>query len=335
MIKKILSVTVILIFLGLGIYVLFQPKIVQFSNKNPIPSPEPEKPIKLVFTGDIMLDRGVAYQVQKQGNNDFAFPFLKIADYLKTVDLVFGNLESQISDKGTKIGSIYSFRADPKAIEGLEFAGFEVLSLANNHAFDYGPLALQDSMERLIKAGISPLGAGTENQAFAPVIKTINGSASSPPVRIAFFAYSEGPETWQATENNIGIAIVSDKTVERIKQDIDLAKQLADIVIVSLHAGNEYDENPSQSQIDFSHAFIDAGADLVVGHHPHIVQKSEIYLGKHIFYSLGNFVFDQGFSPETMAGGVLEVEIKDKKISKTSLKTIKINEFFQPQALEL
>ncbi|PIV45302.1 MAG: hypothetical protein COS25_00520, partial [Candidatus Nealsonbacteria bacterium CG02_land_8_20_14_3_00_37_10] len=97
-----------------------------------------EQPIKIILVGDIMLDRGVEYMVEKEGKGDFRFPFIKIADYLKGADIVFGNLEGVISDKGIKVGSIYSFRANPKAIEGLIFAGFNVLSLANNHAFDYG-----------------------------------------------------------------------------------------------------------------------------------------------------------------------------------------------------
>ena len=289
------------------------------------PSPEAEKPIKLVFTGDIMLDRGVEYQIQKQGENDWRFPFLKIADKLNAADLVIGNLESQISDKGENQGSIYSFRADPQAIEGLKFAGFDIVSLANNHSFDYGKEALKDSLSRLISTNISPIGAGNENQAYAPVIKTIDNT------RIAFFAYAEGPETWKATENNIGIALVSDKTRDRIKTDISLAKDLSDLVIVSFHWGEEYAKEPSQFQKDLAKAVIDAGADLVIGSHAHVVQESEIYNGHHIFYSLGNFVFDQGFSEETLEGEIVEIAIENKKIKQVFPKRIKINEFFQPE----
>lgn len=89
-----------------------------------------------MFLGDIMLDRGVEYMVRKEGKADFRWPFLKIADYLKEADILFGNLESPISDNGHKVGSIYSFRADPEAMDGLIYAGFDVVSLANNHIFD-------------------------------------------------------------------------------------------------------------------------------------------------------------------------------------------------------
>jgi len=109
---------------------------------------EKKQPIKIILVGDIMLNRGVKFMIEKEGGPtrggypDFRFPFLKIADYLKEADIVFGNLEGIVSDKGIKVGSIYSFRADPKAIEGLSFAGFNVLSLANNHALDYTREAL-------------------------------------------------------------------------------------------------------------------------------------------------------------------------------------------------
>ena len=298
--------------------------------KTTVPEPSPaEKSVKLFLAGDIMLDRGVKYMIEKEGQGDFKFPFLKMADEMKKADLVFGNLESQISDRGTKVGSIYSFRADPQAIEGLKFAGFNVLSLANNHALDYGREALQDSLNRLIDAGISPVGAGTESQAYFTTIKTVRDT------RIAFFAYTDqAPFAWQALAENIGIARVSENNLERIKADLTLARELADVVIVSLHAGQEYAKEPTLSQTTFSRAFIDAGANIVVNHHSHIVQESEEYRSGYIFYGLGNFVFDQGFSKETTQGEVVEITIENKKIKKVITKEIKINKFFQPELIE-
>lgn len=307
-------------------YFLFRPRIIEFSAKNSSPLPQIQEPIKLILVGDIMLDRGVEYMIEKEGQGDFSFPFLKIADEMKKADLVFGNLESQISDRGVKAGSIYSFRADPRAIEGLKFAGFNVLSLANNHALDYGREALADSLKRLIAAGFSPVGAGQEAQAFAPAIKTIRGT------RLAFFAYTDlGPKSWLANKDEIGIALVSENNLERVKADIKLAKELADIVVVSFHSGEEYQEEPTLSQTTFSRAFIDAGADIVVNHHSHIIQESEEYHSGDIFYGLGNFVFDQGFSKETTQGEIVETTIENKKIKKVAAKEIKMNEFFQPE----
>lgn len=328
MIKKLLILILVLSALT-GAYFLFKPLAIEIHSILPLQSPQTEKPIRLIFTGDIMLDRGVEYQIQKQGENDFRFPFLNIAPAFGNADLIFGNLESQISDKGRNQGSIYSFRADPKAIEGLKFAGFNVLGLANNHSFDYDQQALQDSINRLIEADISPVGAGkNESQAFSPTIKTINKTS------LAIFAYSQGPDAWQATSDNLGIAIISEKNLERIKNDIALAKELADIVIVSMHAGNEYETTPTEEQILFAHSFIDAGADLVIGHHSHIVQNSEIYREKQIFYGLGNFIFDQGFSEETMENEIIEVMIENGKIERITPRAVKINAFFQPELIQ-
>jgi poly-gamma-glutamate synthesis protein (capsule biosynthesis protein) len=289
-----------------------------------------QKTISVFLVGDVMLNRGVEYVIKTRGNGDFRFPFLKIADDLKGAKLLFGNLEGPISDKGTKVGSIYSFRAEPKAIEGLSFAGFNVISLANNHAFDYGREALEDCLVKLSKAGIDYVGAGfNQNEAYSPIIKEVKG------VKIAFLAYTNlGPGTWKATEGNSGIVWISEKEIEKIKKDIESAKSQADILIVSLHSGEEYLMEPTQFQIDFSKMAIDAGADIVVGHHPHVIQRNEKYKDGWIFYSLGNFIFDQDFSQETMKGEIIEVLIERGKIKEVKPKLIKMNNYFQPEIYE-
>ena len=294
---------------------------------------EEKQPIKIILVGDIMLDRGVKFMIEREGDRDFRFPFLKVVDYLKEADIVFGNLEGVISDKGIKAGSIYSFRANPKVIEGLSFAGFNVLSLANNHALDYTRAALEDCLAKLSNAEIDYVGAGfNEKEAYLPIIKEVNGSTSSSPAKIAFLAYTNlGPETWKAAKENSGIAWINEEDLEKIKEDIKLAKEKTDILIISLHTGEEYQKEPTQFQIEFSKMAIEAGADLIVGHHPHIIQKNEKYKNGYIFYSLGNFIFDQSFSEETMRGQIIEVLIKDKKIKEVVTKDIKINNFFQPE----
>lgn len=282
-----------------------------------------DKPITLMFVGDIMLDRGVEYVIETAGKDNWHWPFLKIADDLKQADVLFGNLESVISDKGKKVGSIYSFRADPKAIEGLIYAGFDVLSVANNHIFDYGREAMEDSFLRLKQAGIDYVGGGfSEKEAHSPLIKEVKG------IKIAFLAYTNlGSKYWQAKENNSGIAWLD----ERIGEDIKVAKSQADLIIVSMHWGEEYEPQPNSEQKYFTRLAVDSGADLVVGHHPHIVQLIEECKGGYVAYSLGNFVFDQGFSEETMRGLILEVLIEDAKIKEVIPKEIRINRFFQPE----
>ena len=297
-----------------------------------IPSlPTEKKQITLMLVGDIMLNRGVELEIKKR--DDWNWPFLKIAKKLKDADIAFGNLEGPISDKGAKVGSIYSFRMDPKAIDSLKSAGFDILSLANNHAFDYGRQALKDTYDRLEQAGIDYVGGGLNaTEAGTPAIKEVYGT------KFAFLAYTDlCLDSWKPTKDSAGINCTYESDLENIKKNIKNAKNSADIVIVSLHSGNEYVENLTPFQINFSKSAIDAGADLVAGHHPHIVQKNEEYFstssGKtgYIFYSLGNFVFDQKFSEATMRGLMVKVIVKDKKISEVVPINIKINSDFQPE----
>jgi len=292
---------------------------------------EIEDPEIILFAvGDIMFDRGVELNIKKNGNGDFRFPFLRIADDLQKADILFGNLEGPVSNQGRNVGSIYSFRADPKVIEGLKYAGFDVLSLANNHMFDYGREALEDTFKRLEEADIDYIGAGlNEQEAYFPLIKEVNGT------KIAFLAYTDlGPESWKATEEYSGMAWINEEDMEIIKNDIEKAKQESDILVVSLHSGNEYSIIPSFFQSYFFKACIDAGADIGIGHHPHVVQDIEEYGNGWIAYSLGNFVFDQGFSEETMESCLLRITIKDKKIKEVSSQKIKISDLFQPYISE-
>ncbi len=328
--KKIFPWLILTTFIiSLGLFLLIEtyrfPKSIDYSEPR-VDELIEEKTITLILVGDIMLDRGVEYMVEKQGNGDFRFPFLKIAKELQKANLLFGNLEGVISDKGIKVGSIYSFRVNPEAIEGLSFAGFNVLSLANNHTFDYTREALEDCLVKLNNTGIDYIGAGfTEKEAYSPLIKKIKDT------KIAFLAYTNlGPETWKAGEKNSGIAWISEKNFEKIKKDIENAKSQADILIVSLHSGEEYSNEPTQFQIDFSKMAIETGADLIVGHHPHVIQRNEKYKNGYIFYSLGNFIFDQGFSEKTMKGQILEILIKDDKIKELIPKEIRLNNYFQP-----
>ena len=161
--------------------------------------------ITLLFAGDIMLDRGVEFYINQ--HNDWKLPFLHIADTLKNADLTFGNLESVISDKGENQGSIYSFRADPKALEGLIFAGFDVLSVANNHSLDYGSDALLDSIQRLKDSGIVPIGGGSNRyEANAPVFKRYYTSKyDSAGTIIAILAYTTmGSPLWHLPVGHLG-----------------------------------------------------------------------------------------------------------------------------------
>lgn len=307
-----------------GSFLFWQDKF-QASLVPPLLTQETNKEqITLLFVGDIMLDRGVEFYIKE--HQDWKWPFLKIGNYLKGADLVFANLESIISDKGEKQGSIYSFRADPRTLEGLVFAGIDVVSVANNHSLDYGIEALLDSGERLQQAGITPVGAGnSEREARAPVLYDAGGTT------VGILAYTAlGSPFWQAGEKTPGIAWIDSSLLEQLKLNIKKTKQQADIVVVSFHFGEEYQTKPNAVQQLLSRTAIDAGANLVIGHHPHVIQPIERYKQGWIVYSLGNFVFDQGFSKETMEGMILKVLLHENSITQVMPLMIEISSEFQP-----
>ncbi len=277
----------------------------------------------LIFAGDVMLSRNVAKYIEEK--SDPRYPFSKIADYLRSADLVFGNLEGPISARGKNQGSEYSFRADPKVAEGLVFAGFDILSLANNHAWDWGRDALEDTIDILRANDISPVGAGRNfKEANAPVVKNVGES------KIAFFAFTDlYLESLEAGGFSSGI---SSFYFERIRKDIREIKNsgTADIVVISFHWGEEYKTAVNGTQRNTAHALIDAGADLVVGHHPHVIQEVEKYKDGWIAYSLGNFVFDQNFSEETKTGLILKTIVRDRKIIKIDKVYVNFSIEYQP-----
>ena len=328
-IPTITGTIIILAVLGLSVYILHLslepfPELPQTIEVIFVLPEKEQDPLTLMFVGDIMLDRGVKNMVYKKGDKDYKFPFLKIRPYLKEADLLFGNLESVISDKGSKVGGIYSFRAEPQALEGLSFAGFDIVSVANNHVFDYGREAMEDSFLRLKEAGISYTGGGfTEKEAHLPVIKEAGG------IKIAFLAYTDlAAPYWMAQEERSGIARLEK---ERMQEDVKKAAREADLVVVSFHYGYEYHTEPNAFQISVSRAAIEAGAHLVIGHHPHVIQPVEEYQEGYIAYSLGNFIFDQAFSEETMEGLILKVVLRDRKIAEVVPVKFKMNQYFQPE----
>lgn len=286
--------------------------------------PQANEEVSLVVVGDISYSRGVERIVKKQ--NDINYPFLKIRDYLKSADLVFGNLETPIT-QGPEIPDFEMiFRSNPGTEQALQQAGFSILSLANNHTPNFGEKGLKDTFNYLENASIKYVGAGQNGQeAYLPIYIEKKG------IKFAFLAYNDSdvvPVYYEASTNRAGTAFMRiDKMTEAVKE----AKQKADFVIVSMHAGIEYDGKPNNSQINFAHAAIDAGADLVIGHHPHVVQTLEKYKGKYIFYSLGNFIFDQPQSQETKEGLAIKVYFTKDGINKISLLPVVMENLAQPR----
>ncbi|MCX8016181.1 MAG: CapA family protein [Patescibacteria group bacterium] len=287
------------------------------------------KPVPLVnglFVGDIMLSRGVAYQIEK--NNDLELPFQNIKNLLLKNDFVFGNLEAPIID-GRKIkGGEMILRVDEKMVPVLKKFNFSVLSLANNHLLDFGAEGLIKTIDLLKIFDIYYVGAEkNESEAYDFKIIEKNG------IKFAFLAQNDTdviPSNNCAQENKNGTACFN---LEKLKEKIKEAKQLANYVIVSLHAGNEYQYQPNENQIKFTHAAIDAGADLIIGHHPHVIQPIEKYRNGYIFYSLGNFVFDQMWSHETREAIAVRIIFSPSAIKTIQIYPILIENYSQPKII--
>ena len=242
---------------------------------------------KLLFVGDMMFDRGVNLLMKK--NENFNYPFEKIKDYLNKVDMLVGNLEGPIVNNMTFISPhSMSFNFDKRIAKVLKDNNFQILSLANNHTSNRGNTGLKETKEFLKNNNI--------NYAGDPDGCSLNDIAIKDD--IIFYAINK-TFPFNCSEEQI---------VSNIKK-IDKDKFL----IILMHWGDEYVHNASQDQINLAHSIIDAGADLIIGGHAHVIQNVEKYNNKLIFYSLGNFIFDQYFSKETQQGLMIGLEFKDSE----------------------
>ncbi len=277
---------------------------------------------ELAFVGDIMLDRGVKKSVETNGAGDYHFIFQHAAP-LKDPDIMFANLEGPVSTRGRNVGSIYSFRMDPRTVPILKEVGFDVLSVANNHSGDWTLDAFEDTFRLVTGTGMLAIGGGSTKQK-ASEVKIIEKNGT----RFGFIGFSDvGPNWLAASTNSSGILLASDPN--RI-QMIKTAAAKVDVLIVSYHFGEEYQKDPSARQIALARESVDAGARLVIGHHPHVIEKVEKYKDGLIAYSLGNFIFDQNFSAETMEGLMLKVQFKGNELAGYQEDKFVINKNYQP-----
>jgi poly-gamma-glutamate synthesis protein (capsule biosynthesis protein) len=270
------------------------------------PTVAPALPVTIVAVGDMMLGRSIGERILSEGASvvfDAA-----IAGTLGRADLTLGNLECAISERGEPEPKGYTFRAPPSAVEVLALGGFDVVSLANNHARDFGAEALADTAGNVGQEGIAAVGAGRSLEAASGAAIFERGG-----LRIAVVGLVDVPgegagfsrRTWEAGPDSWGVAWAD---VETVTTAVAAAAGEADVVIAMLHFGNEYEATPSASQRALARAAIDAGARLVVGSHPHVVQEVEEYGGGLIAYSLGNFVFD-GFEGAANESAILRVTL--------------------------
>ncbi len=280
-----------------------------------------KKEITLIFGGDVMLARTVEQKILAA--DDFSLPFRKIADEFSGADLAFVNLESPFYDGGsaTPNGSVV-FRALPDSIQGLQLAGIDIVSLANNHFGNQGVAGERYTFQLLNENNIEYCGAG-ENFLEAHTAKIIEINDT----KIGFLAYAYPETLYVAGNNSPGVANMD---ISQMKKDVEILSNSVDFVVVSMHAGAEYTHNPGSFQVDFAHAAVDSGADLIIGHHSHVVQTTEKYNNSYIIYGLGNLVFDQMWSEETQQGVVAKVMLEDSGLKSIEFNPVHIYDYNQP-----
>lgn len=270
---------------------------------------EPGVVVRTTVVGDIMLGRRVGDHLL--GAGDPAAVFRAVAGRLAGADLTIGNLESTLSQLGPPTQGTDSFGADPSVLDGLTLAGFDVISLANNHLGDYGPESVVDTVRQLREAGFTTTGGGaTLDEARRPAVVERHG------ITFGFIATDSIGETPAAGPSSPGTNRVDapprtgplDRAaLERVAGDIDALAEKTDVVIVLPHWGTQYTNVPEESQRLMAATFAEAGADVIVGGHPHWVQGWEMIGDTPVVHSLGNFVFDMDFMVENTEGVFVEI----------------------------
>lgn len=279
---------------------------------------KPDNSLSIMAFGDLMLGRYVRVLMDDNGTD---YPFRQIENpaslFAEGANVVFGNLEGPIDGEGTKGGTdmIFSFNEDVGQL--LKNYGFTMVSIANNHAMDQGQEGRQDTINTLTKAGLGWCGNASDADPASVYYSTVGNK------NFAFICFHSATH-----------ALNLEAATNLIKE----VRKNVDYLVVSIHWGIEYQHTANDAlQVKPGHAFIDAGADLVIGHHPHVVENFEVYNGKLIFYSLGNFIFDQYWSQDTqeeLAVGVIlnKSEVDDILHSKVYLFPMK-SEKSQPRMM--
>jgi len=266
----------------------------------------PASQITFLAVGDIMLSRGVATLIEREG--DRLVPFSNVAAIFDEADFSFGNLESPVSGDDSRKGRGLIFNTQQRDIDGLFESKFRIVTLANNHAMDQGVAGLRHTRDYLSQLGIWHVGVGEDKrEAWRGKVVTVEG------FRVGFVAAAYSSINDNGSVKNDYVARIEDFAY--LRESVAQLKAESDIVVVAMHAGTEYTRKPHASQVEFARTAIDCGADVVIGSHPHWIQTIEKYRGKYIFYSLGNFVFDQR-RPDTKEGLMLRIAIRRGRAGK-------------------
>jgi poly-gamma-glutamate capsule biosynthesis protein CapA/YwtB (metallophosphatase superfamily) len=275
--------------------------------------------VRIAFAGDVNMSMLVGQYVARrvkglsvpEGIED-GFPFTAVRDRLQAADIAVANLECVVSLQGKRATEHNPFRAPVESISVLRDAGFDILSVANNHTRDFGPAGLRGTRKNLIEGGITPIGAfGADLQ--EAVVRELRG------VRVAFLAYYN----------------IYKSTPRPAYRDVKHARSKADLVVVFNHWGSEKQPQVQPVQQSFGRGLIDAGADVVVGTHVHVLQPEEWYRERLIFYGLGNFVFNgMNFDEAHRTGGYLEVDVDQNGIRARRFYRIRLDQHGAPQWLD-
>lgn len=270
------------------------------------------KLITLIATGDVIPARGANWPAVKSGN--FNYNWEKTADYLKTGDITLINLEAPLMKSCPLSTSGFTFCGHSRHVEGMVFAGVDVANITNNHIGNYGAAGIAETKQILEKNSIGWSGFSRLE------IKEVKG------VKLGFLGY-----------NAVGTAL----NRVGVEREIKLADPKVDILVVSIHWGDEYVAVPTKAPgiapddpVELGHLIIDAGADLIIGNHPHWVQAMELYKDKYIAFAHGNFIFDQTWSIETQEGVVGEYIFYDKKLISVRYKPIVVDKSYRPVFVE-
>lgn len=299
---------------------------------------------RLGVVGDIVPGRNVHLHMERYG--DFTRPFLRVAPLLNSFDLTIANLEGNLSDTlpQPQDSHSFSFVSNPLMIEGMTLAGIDALTLANNHTVwnseNWGVQGLLDTVSALESYKMPYFGAGRElGTARKPLLANVHG------VRIAFLGIDGVTANYDiepGTANGV-LDFDAGATNDRpgtnpllgwqVMEDIAAATSFADVVIPYFHFGAEYVAVVPGWATNVARMAIDAGASMVVSNHPHIIQGMEIYAGRPIVYSPGNFILDQMWAAEVRSGYVLEIDFRGREIVGLRFHGIEIEEFHQPRPM--
>jgi poly-gamma-glutamate synthesis protein (capsule biosynthesis protein) len=285
--------------------------------------------VRLMGVGDVMLGQSIGRRIVRKGP---LAPWRQVMPYFNQADLVVANLECTISNRGTRWPKTFAFRAPLQAADSLVAAGIDVVSLANNHALDYGIPAFEDTLALLREREIGYAGGGYDSaEAHAPLIVESNG------LRLAFLGYvmpfsgkpAFNTRQWAAGPDRPGLALGTPDVVAR---EVAAIKDTVDAVIVMVHGGIEYSRGPNKAQRAFAAAAIGAGAKLLIGHHPHVLHGYKLADQTLIAYSTGNFVFDY-FTGRMNDTAILDVTLSANGVESVDWIPIRIRNGFPTPAV--